>query len=447
MTSGRRAADLGVPLLCAVQFVDVLGVTSATTAIPAMVAELAAGPAVVVALATAYAAIFGGFLVVGSRLGDRYGSRRVLLLGLVLFAGVSVLGGTAATAVQLVAARALQGLAAAVSIPSALSLLLHLTPDPRRRTTAIAAWSAAGAAAGAAGFLLGGLLTDGWSWRAIFWINVPVGLALAVLIAWLVAPVRATAPTARLDGAGSVLLVSAVVALVAGAALCERSATRPAGVAVVLLGAALVAVFVAHQRRATDPLVPARAARVPTLRAGAGLSFVNTATTSASSVLLTLHLQERLGASPTEAGLRLLPLSLAVVAGSAVARPLTRRLTAADVAGVGLLAVAAANGSLALLHDSRPAVSAGVVLMGIGLGIVSVAATRIGTTVPEPLASTASGIVNAAAQVGTALGTAAFLMVAALPGSAGTGAALAWAAIAALALATAAGCRRLGPLA
>lgn len=136
-----------------------------------------------------------------------------------------------------------------------------------------------------------------------------------------------------------------------------------------------------------------------------------------------------------------------MVAGSAVARPLTRRLTAADVAGVGLLAVAAANGSLALLHDSRPAVSAGVVLMGIGLGIVSVAATRIGTTVPEPLASTASGIVNAAAQVGTALGTAAFLMVAALPGSAGTGAALAWAAIAALALATAAGCRRLGPLA
>lgn len=433
-----RRIGLGVVLLCAVQFVDVLGVTSATTAIPAIAAELSAGPAAVTALATAYAALFGGFLVVGSRLGDRWGHRRILLVGLVLFAAVAVVGATATTPTQVVAARGLQGLTAAISVPSALRLLLHLTPEPGERTTAIALWSAAGAAAGAAGFLVGGFLTDWWSWRGIFWVNTPIGLMLAALIAWRITAGPPAQRGARLDVAGAGLLVTAVMVLVAGAALCEDPATRLTGSIGLLVGAGLAAGFVAHQRHASQPLIPPEAVGHRPLRAGTALSFVNTATTSSSGVLLTLHLQQELGATPLQAGLQLLPLSLAVIAGAAAAKPLIFRLAPAPTAGVGLLAVAAGNLGLAATAQNRIALSVAAALIGLGLGLASVAATGLGTTVPDRLSGTASGIINTAAQVGTALGVAAFLTLAAVTGPGPAGTITAWIAIAATAATTAA---------
>src|SRR5690349_16452300 len=141
--SGRVAA------LCGVQFVDVLGVTSAVTAIPAMLAGVSAPSEATPIVATVYAMFFGGLLVLGARLGDRYGHRRVLLAGVTAFTAVAVIGATAQEIVQLVVARGLQGAAAAVSVPSALRLLLDAAPNGPRRRTALAAWSATGAAAGA----------------------------------------------------------------------------------------------------------------------------------------------------------------------------------------------------------------------------------------------------------------------------------------------------------
>ena len=155
--------------LCLVQFVDVLGVTVVVTSLPAMLASLHAPPSYAGLIATGYAMCFGGLLMLGARLGDRFGHRRTILGSLLVFAGGAVLAATASSALVLMAGRCLQGAAAAGSVPSALRLLTTVTPDGPVRQRAIAVWSAAGAAAGASGFVVGGIVTDLASWRAVFW--------------------------------------------------------------------------------------------------------------------------------------------------------------------------------------------------------------------------------------------------------------------------------------
>jgi MFS family permease len=441
MSRARKSFWPGPVLLCAVQFVDVLGVTSATTAIPAVVEELPAGSLAVVAIAAAYATFFGGFLVVGARIGDRWGHRPVLIVGLVLFAAVAVIGATAEDSAQVAVARALQGLAAAVSIPSALRLLLHLTPEPDRRTSAIAAWSAAGAAAGAAGFLLGGLVTEVWSWRGIFWVNLPVGLALAALIARFIRDTpEPLGRAARLNIGGAVLMAGAVMLLVGGGALTEQPDTRLVGAAGALLGLVAGGVFVLQQQRSRDALIPPQAFGTANLRLGTGLSFVNTATTSSSAVVLTLSLQQGHGATPLQAGLQLLPLSLAVVVGSAAAKPFSARWSRSTGAGAGLLAIAAGNVVLALQSELVAGVMTGAGLMGVGLGVSSVAATSIGTDVPEQISGIASGVINTAAQLGTALGIAVVLAISTAVPPPLNGTITAWIVVAAIAAATAVAC-------
>ena len=180
-------------------------------------------------LATCYAAFFGGLLVLGARLGDRYGPRRILVIGVVAFVLTSVVGATASEIGQLLIATALRGAAAAISVPCALRLLLHVADSSGGRRSAVAAWSACGALAGVLGYVVGGVLTQTMGWRAIYWINVPVGLVLlaGVLVA---VPALASQPEQRLDIPGAALLVGAVMSLIVGAALLEREELRLAGV-------------------------------------------------------------------------------------------------------------------------------------------------------------------------------------------------------------------------
>lgn len=431
----RNSAPGAVAVLCGVQFIDVLGVTSVVTAIPAMLTGVSAPAEATPIVATVYAMLFGGLLVLGARLGDRYGHRRVLLAGIAGFASVSVIGATADHVVQLVVARGLQGAAAAISVPPALRLLLDATAEGSHRRSALAAWSAAGAAAGALGYLVGGGLTDAFSWRAVFWVNLPVGVVLIVLV-WLLVP-KSSAPIARtrLDLIGAALLVAAVMALILGASLAEDPHVRLVGGLLVVCGLVVAALFVVAQRRARDPLVPRAAVRSANLRTGTVVSFVNTATTSSTGVLATLFLQEQLGVSAVGAGLVLLPFSLAVVAGSAASRPLGDRLPPRRLAALGLGGIAAGNVVLVLTFGSIAGIVAGVVVAGAGLGVASVAGTAIGTDVPGDLAGTATGLLNTGAQLGTALGVAALLILAAaLPG---VGTAAAWGVAAAAATLTA----------
>lgn len=424
--------------LCGVQFVDVLGVTSTITAIPAMLAGVSAPPAATPIVVTAYAMFFGGLLVLGARLGDRYGHRRVLLAGVVCFAVVSVLGATAQEVVQLVAARAVQGAVAAVSVPPALRLLLDAEPDGGRRRAALAAWSATGAAAGALGLLVGGALTDLFGWRAVFWVNLPVGLLLAAAVRMLVPRSRPATGRTSLHPAGAILMIAAVMALILGASLVEDPGRRLAGGLLVAGGLILGAAFVATQRRARDPLVPAAAIASANLRTGTVVSFVNTATTSSAGVLATLLLQQRLGVSAVGAGLALLPFSLGVIAGSALSTPLGARLAARRSAALGLAVVAAGNLVLAATYGSVAGIVAGVTVAGVGLGVASVAATAVGTDVPDTLKGAATGLLNTGAQLGTALGVAALLVLAASVPHPWPGTAVSWAVAAATAALTAA---------
>jgi MFS family permease len=430
---GTGSVRRQVAALCGVQFVDVLGVTSAITAIPAMLAGVHAPPAATPVLATVYAMFFGGLLVLGARLGDRHGHRRMLLVGSVAFTVVGLIGASAQEIFQLVTARALQGAAAALSVPSALRLLLDATPEPAHRRSALAAWGATGAAAGALGYLVGGVLTDALGWRAVFWVNVPVGLALVVAIRLLVPTSAPEQARSRLDLTGAGLLIGTVMALIVGAALLEDPHRRAAGGLLLLTGVAAATLFAWQQRRTAQPLVPRTAYASANLRTGTGISFVNTATTSSTGVLATLLLQQQFGLSAVSAGFVLLPFSLGVIVGSVTAKPLGRRLSLRPLAAVGLAGIAAGNLLLVLTYGSIAGVAAGVIVAGAGLGVASVAGTTIGTDVSDTLSGTASGVLNTGAQLGTALGVAALVVLATAIHRPWPGTALAWTVAAGLA--------------
>ncbi len=438
-----------VAALCLVQFVDVLGVTVVVTALPSMLDDLGAPSSSGSLVVTGYAMFFGGLLILGARLGDRFGHRRVIIAGLAVFALGSLLGALADTVAALTAARCVQGAAAATSVPSALRLLTTLSPAGPARRRAIAAWSAAGAAAGASGFVVGGVVTDLTSWRLIFWAYLPLSAALA---AALVASVPRDPDVERhgsLNMAGAGAFTAAVMSAIVGSTLLGQAGHRWAGAGLVGLAAVLAGGFVAIERRAADPLLPAAALRQRSLRLGAIGSFLNTATTSSAMTLATLYLQQARHRSPLAAAAALVPFSVAVVVGAALAAPAMSRLAPRRVAGLGLAVIAVAVGTLAGAARSAVALPGCVALGGLGLGLAAVASTTLGTDVATAWRSTASGIVNTAAQLGTAIGTAVLLLVAdATTGTTGHGTAgpvVAWVAAAVLALAGAVGfARRAG---
>ncbi|MFB0840138.1 MFS transporter [Arthrobacter sp. E44] len=401
-----------ISLLCLVQFIDVLGVTSATTAIPAMLRGVGAPQSAAGMVVTAYAMFFGALLVLGARLGDKLGHRKVLIAGVVLFATVAVVGALSTDVWQLVAARSIQGIAAAISVPSALSLILHAAGTGPRRSTAIAAWSATGAAAGAAGFIVGGVLTQVFGWRAVFWINAPIGVLLLVGLVTVVPALPPQNKAQKLDVLGALLLTVAVMAIVGGGSFIETPEARVHGIIAVLVGVGIGAGFFVHQRAADQPLIPPDAFRTASLRAGTVVSFANTATTSSATVLATLFLQNELGVTPIEAGLSLLSFSLAVILGSVASKPTLRAIAANRAAGVGLGFIGIGNLVLATTQGNWAGIIAGASLAGLGLGLSSVAGTALGTDVSASLTGSASGILNTGAQLGTALGVAILVLVA-----------------------------------
>jgi MFS family permease len=395
-----RRVGLAVLALCLVQFVDVLGVTVVVTALPAMLTDLRAPADAASLISAGYAMFFGGLLMTGARLGDRFGHRRIILAGLLVFAVAAVIGATAASAAVLTAARCLQGAAAALSVPPALRLLTTITADGPQRRTAIAWWSAAGAAAGASGFVAGGVVTGLIGWRAIFWAYLPLALGLAMVIVRTTPPDGAADRSVRLSLASAATFTAAVMAFVVATTLLPERGRTAVGATLLGLAVALAGLFAVLDRRSAAPLLPGRLLRQRPLRQGAAGSLLNTATTSSAITLATLYLQDTRGYSPLTAGLMLLPFSLAVVGGSALAAP-----------------------ALARWRPQR---------------VVAAGATGLGTTVPAAARGTAAGIINTAAQLGTALGVAVLLLVAALttgiPGPGRPVPAVAWGLAAAISL-------------
>lgn len=425
-----RSEVVAVGALCLVQFVDVMGVTVVVTALPTMLTDLHAPASSATTVSTGYAMFFGGLLMLGARLGDRFGHRRTIIASFVGFAAASFLAASAGSVAVLVIARCLQGAAAAVSVPSALRLITTITAEGSARRRAVAAWSATGAAAGASGFIVGGVLIELASWRLIFWMNLPLVAILAVLILWAVPRDVDQAATVSLDVAGSATLIAAVMAVIVGTTLVPQPGRWAFGIALIVLAGALVAVLITIERRAADPVLPAAVLRLPTLRRGALAALLNTATTSSVLTLATLYLQDVRHLRPVAGAEALLPFSLAVIAGSTVAAPVLRHVRPARAVTLGLALIAVADGSLAAVADVGHALSISVAVAGAGIGLSSVAATTLGTDGPTAWRSAASGVLNTAAQLGTAIGIAILLLIAGattgVTGHGATGPVIAW---------------------
>jgi MYXO-CTERM domain-containing protein len=385
--------------LCTVQFVDVMGVTVVVSALPRMLADVGGSAAQAGLLVPVYAVGFSSALLLAARLGDRLGNRRVLIAGLVLFAVGSVVAAAAPTMVMLVAGRGLQGLAAAVSVPNALVLLTRAAESEAARARVLSAWNACGGLAGAAGLLVGGLTTSAVSWRAIFWGNLVVTAALVVMVLRVVEQDRPSTDRPKAFAPQSIALqVLAVAAIVAAANASGKP--WPVVTALALIGVGAAFLLVRRERRTSSPLVPTGLWRPPFIAGLAG-SFGMTATTSSFVVVGTIFLQEARGFSPAAAGLGILPFSIAVVmaAWSAGRMPVTVSLRSKLVGALLLIAVGALVAGVWL---STVALFAGLVLTGLGNGLGAVAAYGLGTAVPAEHQGSAAGLLNTAAQIGTA---------------------------------------------
>ena len=376
-------------LLCGAQFLVVLDVTIVAVALPDMRASLGFSAAGLQWVLSAYTLTFGGLLVVAGRAGDLFGRRRLFAAGVVGFGAASLACALAPSPAALIAARAVQGVAAATLTPAALALL---TTAPVERGRAIGWWTAAAAGGGASGWVLGGVLVETFGWPAVFLVNVPLCAVAAALVP-RVLPADGARESGRLDLAGSILVTAGLALLVLGLTRIEAGWSP----AVLAAAVAALAAFAIVERRAADPILPAWTLRRPGFLPANGAAVAITASTTPAMFLAILYQQEELGRSALETGLACTPLNLAVIAGSLAAPRWNPRIAMP----AGLLAVA--GGAVALTVALTPA----FVLMGAGLGIAAVGSTAAGTAaVDADEQGIASGVLNAGAQIGTALGLA-----------------------------------------
>ena len=406
----RANAWVMLALLCTVQWTDVLGTTIMIVALPSIQGDLGLSGASVELAAGIYALTFGGSIIVTGRLSDIFGARRLLLSGLAMFSLASLLCGVAVSPAMLIVARALQGLGAALATPAALTMVTDLFPDGPLRHRALGVWTAAAAGGGAAGFALGGAITDVLGWRWIFLLNVPLGLLALAILPRLIGDRWASGVRTGLNVVGAVVLIAGLVALLAGVTGSKDHGLSSWPVVLILLaGVALLAAFVITERQSKSPLIPADLSRSPALAGSSAVAFALTATTSSAGVLIALYMQSVLGLSPASAGVMLAPSSLAVVFGSLAGARLTVRFGFRASMALGLAGVAAgmlANvGGVAMA--SLPLLVSGLVVSGAALGCASVASTAGGlSTIEENRKGVASGVLNATANIGTALGIA-----------------------------------------
>ncbi|MGI5159884.1 MFS transporter [Microbispora sp. CA-102843] len=361
----------------------------------------------------AYALTFGGLLLLGGKIADRYGLKRVLLIGLTVFGIASFAGGFAQEPGQLVAGRALQGIGAAALSPAALALLTVTFPSGKARVRAYGIWSAVNAAGGALGVLIGGVLTEYAGWRWVMFISVPMA-AIALALAWRgVTAAPPTAPGGRPDVLGAILATAGMTLLVFGVVRTDQYAwTSPVTLGTLAAAVALLAAFVWVERSTSrDPLV-----RLGLLanRSVAGANSYNLllgAAMASCFYFASLYLQQVLGNSPTVAGVQLLPFAIGVIVGAAVAVKLGYRLPLRTMLIIGGLVAAtgfawfglmSADGSfLADVLGPSLVTSIG---FGLCLGPVVSAAT-VGVAPRET--GTASGLLSSSRQIGASLGLAA----------------------------------------
>jgi EmrB/QacA subfamily drug resistance transporter len=405
-------------LACLGQFMVILDVSVVNVALPAIRHGLHFSEQDLQWVVNAYTVTFAGFLLLGGRAADLIGRRRVFVGGLVLFALASLAGGFAQNQVMLIAARAIQGLGAAVVAPASLTIITTTFTKPAERNRAVGIWGAMGGAGGAAGVLLGGILTDVVGWRWILFINVPIGLAAAVLTTLYVAEGRAPARAKNFDLAGAVSATVGLSLLVLGIVRTDVTGWGTASTLALLgAGVGLLLVFLAIEGRfAKAPLMPLRIYASRTLSAANVVVLFVGAASFAMWFFVSLYLQEVLGYSAIKAGLAFLPMTLCIVGGSVLASRYVLRIGAKPMLIAGMLAQAAG-----LILFTRVAVNGGYfsdvlapsLLVAIGIPFSFVPSTIAATQgVAAREAGLASALVNTSRLVGGALGLAVLAAIA-----------------------------------
>ncbi|MEN0063401.1 MAG: MFS transporter [Myxococcota bacterium] len=391
---GRSQQALG--LLCAAQFMLVLDASIVAVALPSLQLGLEIPDRDLQYTITLYALTYGGFLVLGGRIADRWGRRRTFMTGLAAFGLASLGCGLAPSATALLVARAVQGAGAALTSPAALALLLDRFGQPDERTAAIGAWGAVSAAGGAAGLVAGGVLTDTLGWRSVFLINVPVCLVgISLAPRWLQ---EARGPREPLDLLGAVLVTAGLASLLFGLTALESQGLDAGSSGGALLAASvLLTAFAARLISARHPLVPLALFRRGRVTAANLTAATLAALIAAQNFFGSLTLQRVFGLSALLTGLAILPVTLFAFAGSAMAGTVERRLgrplaLAGSLAGMGV-GFALLSG---LSAQSSPwSVVPGFSAFGLGLGVGFVLVTEAATEgVDANLRGLASGMVN-----------------------------------------------------
>jgi EmrB/QacA subfamily drug resistance transporter len=398
-------------LICLAQFMVVLDATIVNVALPSIQNDLHLSEGNLQWIVNAYTLVFGGFLLLGGRAGDLLGRKRLFLIGLVIFTGASLLDGLASSEGMLIGARALQGLGAALISPAALSIISTTFAEGAERAKALGVWAAIAIGGSAVGLVLGGLLTQYFSWPWIFFVNVPVGIVGFVLSLRLIPESRDTHAHRSYDIAGAVTVTGGLMALVYAIVGAQQAGWGSAKTLGFFLAAALLlAAFVVIESRSAAPLVRLSIFRIRSLLTANVAMFLAMSGMFAMFFFNTLYIQRVLGYGPLKAGLAFLPFSLGIMISAGIASQFAPRIGVRPVAAAGMLLSA---GGLLLLtqlpvHGSYLTnVLPSIALSSLGMGAVFMPLTLIATTGLEDAdQGLASGLFNTSQQVGGALGLA-----------------------------------------
>ena len=407
-----RGKNLALLLLAATQFIIVIDASIVNVALPSIGKGLHFSQTNLSWVINAYTLSFGGFLLLGGRMADLLGRRRMFMLGLVVFSLASFAGGISQSEEWLLAARAAQGLGAAIVSPAALSIVTVTFAEGSERNRALGIWGAVVGAGGAAGVLLGGILTSGLNWRWVLFVNVPIGIAAAALAPRTLAESRAEGGASGFDLPGAVavtaglsLLVYAIVDAVNVGWGSAATLSRIAG------AVALLAAFLVIERRRRDPLMPFSIFRLRTLRGADAVSFLIGMSLFSMFFFISLYLQDVLRYSPIQTGVSYLPLAVTIIVTAGAASQFVTRIGFKPTLVAGMLLTAGG-----LIWFSRVPAPGGSyladvlgpsLLAGAGLGFAFVPVTIAAVTGTEPReAGLASGLMNTAQQIGGALGLA-----------------------------------------
>jgi EmrB/QacA subfamily drug resistance transporter len=416
MVTSDRRKWLALGLLSVVQFMVVLDLAIVNVALPSIQVDLGFSRENLQWMISAYALVFGGFLLLGGRAADLLGRRRLFLAGLVVFTLASLFAGLAWSEVSLIAARALQGLGAAVITPAALSILSTTFVEGRERNIALGVWGAVGGLGAAAGVLLGGVLTDTLGWEWIFFLNVPLGSAAFVAAPRLLSESR-DARVKSFDALGAMLVTGGLSSLVFAITQAGQDGwVAGKTVSFFAVAVSLLVGFVAWELRHPEPLMRLGILRTRTVSGANVAGFILTITTLSTFLTLTLYMQQVLGFSAMQTGFAFLAIAGTAIIWSTVAAQLVNRVGIKPVLVVGLSALTAGLMYLTQISVGGSYVAdllPGFLLIALGLGFSLVPISIAALTGVEPgEAGLASGLINTSQQIGGALGIAALSTIA-----------------------------------